>query len=182
MKSGLKIFLAIIAILILAGIIFFFWQRGPHLPHAQTPQAAGTFIPKNQLVFAGYKTPEASVESLFWAMIHGDYDTFIASFSANQQAKMKVVVGNPKHFKSDAKKGFSQLKGMEIMARKNVSNDKIELKLETIGGVFYAKGGNNFRIIPVVKIGKEWKLTPEKSDYDYTTNWDNSGDIVTFSN
>jgi hypothetical protein len=182
MKSGLKIFLAIIAAVILAGIGFFFWQRGPHLPRAQTPQPPGTFIPKNQLVFAGYKTPEAAVESVFWAFANGDYDTVVESFPPNLQGQMKKEFGNPKRFKSEGKRGFSQLKGVEIMARKNLGSDKVELKFQMTGnGGVHGKDGTNLMIMPAVKIGMEWKFTVDGA-HGYTTNWDNSGDVVTFAN
>ena len=133
MKSNLKITLTMVAGVILAGIIIFFWHRGPHLPSAQTPQAAGTFISENQLVFAGYKTPEAALESAFWALVTGDLDAFIASVPPNEQAETKKENPSSKRFKSEAKTGeFSGLKGVEIMARKNVSADKVELKFEMI--------------------------------------------------
>ncbi len=181
MKS--KTILAIIAvvILIVTGTIFFFWQRGPHLPHAQMPQAPGTFILENQAVFAGYKTPEAALESYFWACIHEDYDAAVASFPPNKQAEMRKELGNPKHFKSEARREISQLKGVEIMARKNMSGDRVELKFQVIdsGGV-HNKGETNLVIIPAVKIGKEWKLNME-SVSGYQTNWENSGDVVTFA-
>jgi hypothetical protein len=182
MKSNLKITLTMVAGVmvagvILAGIIISFWHRGPHLPSAQTPQAAGTFISENQLVFAGYKTPEAALESAFWALVTGDLDAFIASVPPNEQAETKKENPSSKRFKSEAKTGeFSGLKGVEIMARKNVSADKVELKFEMID-----KNETNLVIFPAVKIGEEWKFNL-KAGHDYATNWDNSGEVVTFAN
>jgi len=174
MKS--KITLSIIGIVILVGTGVFFWERGPHLPRAQMPQAPGTFIQKNQFVFAGYKTPEAAFESAFWAMINGDYDAAVASFPPTQQAEMRKDFKSPKHFKSEAKRGeLSQLNGMEIMARKNVNSDKVELKFQMIDSV-----GTNFGVFGMVKIGNEWKIDMH-SPHDYQTNWDDDGNVVTFA-
>lgn len=183
MKNSSKILIAIISAVVLAGIVFFFWQRGLHLPRAQTPQAPGTFILKNQLVFAGYKTPEAALESMVWASMHGDYDAHLASIPPEEQAEIIKRVGSPARFKSQAAKRSSQLRGFEIMARKNVSSDNVELKIQIVEtGGDYNQGETNLVIFTAVKIGNEWKF--DRADYisDYETNWNNSGDVVTFAN
>jgi hypothetical protein len=183
MKSGLKISLAIVSIIILAGIVFLFWQRGPHLPHAQTPQPPGTFIPKNQLVFVGYKTPEATLESAFWAFTQGDYGVAMTSASPKDQADLKKQFGgNPKRFKSEMRKESTQFKGVQILARKILSDDKVELKFQMVAP--NGLGGRittNCIIQPLVKIGQEWKLTAD-GNTQYKTNCDKNGDVVTFTN
>jgi hypothetical protein len=93
---------------------------------------------------------------------------------------MKKELGDAKHFQSEAKRELSQLKGVEIMALKNVSSDKVELKFEIIvSGGFHDKDGTNIIIISAVKIGEEWKFPGNLAGYE--TNWDNSGDVVTFA-
>jgi hypothetical protein len=175
MKSGLKVFLALIAILILSGIIFFFWQRGPHLPHAQTPQVAGTLIPKNQLVFAGYKTPESALESALWAFQNGNYDVAVASVSPKDQ-NFKNMIRTPALFQSMAKEETEGFKSIQMLAKKMLGNDTVELKYQIIHD-----GQTNCLITPAEKTGSEWKINFDGAD-SYTTNWDKSGDVVTFSN
>jgi hypothetical protein len=174
MKSGLKIFLAIAVIAILAGAIFFFWHR-PHLPRAQTPQPPGTFILKNQLVFAGYKTPEAALESALWAFQNGNYDVAVASVSPKDQ-NFKNMIRTPALFQSMAKEETEGFKSIQMLAKKMLGNDTVELKYQIIHD-----GQTNCLITPAEKTGSEWKINFDGAD-SYTTNWDKSGDVVTFSN
>ncbi len=39
----------------------------------------------------------------------------------------------------------------------------------------------NYMICPIVKIGNEWKFNMRDGSNFYTTNWDNSGNIITFT-
>ena len=182
MKSRLTLAIIVTAILISTGLAIFFWQR-PHLPPMQTPPPPGTFMLKNQLVFAGYKTPEAALESTFWALLTGDLNTFLASVPPKILAEMKKEYPSPESFKDDARTGENAgVKGVAILARKNISADKVELKFELIetNGTG-ASDETTLSIVPAVKIGAEWKLNL-KAGYDYTPNWDNGGEIVTFAN
>jgi hypothetical protein len=181
MKSSSKILVAIIAVVILAGTAFLIVRHHGHRPHAQSPHAAGAYILKNQFVFAGYATPEAALESMIWAYLNGDCDMVMSSVGPKDQADLKKQFGgNPKRFKSQIRRESAQFKGAQILARKTLSTDKVELKFQIIepgGG-----GGRvttNCMIQPLVKIGNEWKLAMNEST-QYKTNWDQSGEIQTF--
>ena len=181
MKSSSKILIAIIAVVILAGTAFLIVRHHGHRPHAQPPHAAGAYILKNQFAFAGYATPEAALESMLWAYLNGDYDMVMSSVGPKDQADLKKQFGgNPKRFKSQMRRESTQFKGAQILARKTVSADKVELKFQIVepGG----SGGRvttNCMIQPLVKIGNEWKLVMNEST-QYKTNWDQSGEIQTF--
>jgi hypothetical protein len=175
MKTKSKIAFGIAAGLILAGIAFFIFPSS-HLPRAQTPPAAGTLILKNQLVFAGYETPEATLETVFWAIVNGDYDAAIETVPKDQA--VKAFGKNPKQLKSELQQGeFQGFKSMQILARKNVSADKVELKFETKDS---GNDESDCGIGTMIKIGNEWKFN-FNALRDYTTNWDKSGNIVTFA-
>ncbi len=181
MKSSSKILIGIIAIVILAGTAFLIARHHGHRPHAQPPHAAGAYILKNQFAFAGYATPEAALESMLWAYLNGDYDMVMSSVGPKDQADLKKQFsGNPKRFKSEMRRESTQVKGAQILARKTVSADKVELKFQIVetGG----RGGRvttNCMIQPLVKIGNEWKLVMNEIT-QYKTNWDQSGEIQTF--
>ena len=96
---------------------------------------------------------------------------------------MKKEFGSPQHFKSEGAKESSRLQSVKIIARKNVSSDNAELKFQIVeNGSIHNKGGTNLLILPIVKIRNEWKIAKLEDISGYETNWDNSGDIVTFSN
>jgi hypothetical protein len=181
MKSSSKILIALIAVVILAGTAFLILRHHGHRPHAQPPHAAGAYILKNQFAFAGYATPEAALESMIWAFLNGDYDVALSSVGPKDQADLKKQFGgNPKRFQSQMRRESMQFKGAQILARKLLGADKVELKFQIV-----APGGSggrvttNYMIQPLVKIGKEWKLVMNEST-QYKTNWDQSGEIQTF--
>lgn len=176
MKTKSKIALGIAAGLFLAGSAFFIFPSS-HLPRTQTPPSAGTLILKNQLVFAGYETPEATLESVFWAIVNGDYDAAIASAPKDEAVKIYGI--NPEQFKSEWQTGeFQDFASLQVIARKNASADKVELKFQSLD----KDQGNDDSdpgIATMIKIGNEWKFN-FKTVRDCPTNWDESGDVVTF--
>ena len=181
MKSSSKILIAIIAVVILSGTVFLIVRHHGHRPHALPPHAAGAYILKNQFAYAGYATPEAALESMIWAFLNGDYDVAMSSVGPKDQADLKKQFGgNPKRFKSEMRRESTQIKGAQILARKMLSADKVELKFQIV-----APGGGGGRVTtncmiqPLVKIGNEWKLVMNEST-QYKTNWDQSGEIQTF--
>ena len=78
------------------------------------------------------------------------------------------------------RRASTQFKGAQILARKNLSADKVELKFQIVTpGGGSGRVTTNCMIQPLVKIGNEWKLIMNEST-QYKTNWDQSGDIQTF--
>ena len=181
MKSSSKILIAIIAVVILAGTAFLIVRHHGHRPHAQPPHAAGAYLVKNQFAYAGYATPEAALESMLWAYLNGDYDMVMSSVGPKDQADLKKQFGgNPKRFQSQMRRASTQFKGVQILARKTVSTDRVELKFQIVTpGGGSGRVTTNCMIQPMVKIGNEWKLVMNENT-QYKTNWDQSGDIQTF--
>ena len=181
MKSSSKILIAIIAVVILAGTAFLIVRHHGHRPHAQPPHAAGAYLVKNQFAYAGYATPEAAFESMLWAYLNGDYDMVMSSIGPKDQADLKKQFGgNPKRFQSQMRRASTQFKGAQILARKTVSADKVELKFQIVApGDSGGRVTTNCIIQPLVKIGNEWKLVMNENT-QYKTNWDQSGEIQTF--
>ena len=105
-----------------------------------TESIQGQYIGLAQLVDAGNTTPEAALESAFWAMANG----------------------NP------------FIKGLQILARKTVADDKVELRyhIDHINSWnhFRQPTTNNFdQILLLVKKDGAWKISHKRA---YATNWD----------
>jgi RNA polymerase sigma factor (sigma-70 family) len=138
------------------------------------------YIPKNQLAFVGYATPEAAFQSMTWAMSAGTYEQALAALAPELQ---KQELGDPKarsSFESGRTNIAPLLKGVEILARKNLAEDRVELKVRT--DIDPPSGGQpmpDVMIQPMVKVGDEWKLGG--STRGYQQSWDQEGDIVTLS-
>jgi hypothetical protein len=103
-----------------------------------TESIQGQYIGLAQLVDAGNTTPEAALESAFWAMVNG----------------------NP------------SIKGLQILARKTVADDQVELRYHTDSWnrLHGQTTTNKFdQILLLVKMGGAWKISHKSA---YTTNWD----------
>jgi hypothetical protein len=106
-----------------------------------TESIRGQYIGLAQLVDAGNTTPEAALESAFWAMANGN----------------------------------SSIKGLQILARKTVTDDKVELRyhidhIDSWNRLHGQTTTNKFdQILLLVKKGGTWKFARKSA---YTTNWD----------
>jgi hypothetical protein len=106
-----------------------------------TESIRGQYIGLAQLVDAGNTTPEAALESAFWAMANGN----------------------------------SSIKGLQILARKTLADDRVELRYhidhtDSWNRLHGQTTTNNFdQILLLVKNGGAWKFAGKTA---YTTNWD----------
>jgi hypothetical protein len=176
MNMKYKITLGIVAALILAGMFFFIFHR-PNLLWSKKPSAPGSYIAKKQLANVGYSTPEAAFETVTWAMMTGNYDKTVESFAPEMQVEMKKDPNSRQQFKSAMKRGASSFKGMQIMARKTIADDKVDLKVLTEDTRSKSPGITYFLQV-MAKIDNEWKVGG--GTRGYATNWDNGSNIVTF--
>lgn len=182
MKNSSKIFIAIIGTVIIAGTSLYLIRHQPTvwkfhaLPPQKTAHAVGADITKDQFVFAGFTTPEAALESAFWARLNYNYDTIIASDSPGMQVEEMADSKDRKNFEADMQKTASKFKSMQIIAKKTLSDDKVELKIKLV----FTPEPNHpyFFIQPMIKIDNEWKLNGLKTKYEIS--WDQNGRIQTF--
>lgn len=169
------------AIVILCGIIFLISHVHSQIP----PVPPGSFISTEHLANVGYATPEAAFETMMWAEMKGKYDTFLESYSPKIRAELEKEPIDRKQFEHIAKSDSRSFRGTQIMAKKIVSDDKVELKVSMEGKeghrTFFVSQTlkSDYGIQTVVKVGSEWKMAGGFGGY--TTNWDESGSIITFA-
>ena len=170
----------LLILLLIVGAAVLVLTRGSPLPPIKPAHAPGTYLSRTNAVFAGYDTPEAALESVFYAFFNGDYDAFMPAVLADQEKSVKSDFGdNPKRFKAKSRRESAPIRGLSIVARKNISSDKVELKFEIVANEGRDGTTTNFMIGPMVKVGKTWKCNFDATS-DYKTNWDN-GDVVTYT-
>jgi len=148
-------------------------------PVGATP---GQYITRDQLSFAGYASPETALESTTWAMMNGNYEQMLASLGP------EVAEGELKNAK--AREQFEQrrtkvaplFKGMQILARKALAENKVELKVrqefelsEEMPGV----KGPLVMVQPMIKVGDEWKIGG--STRSWSAKWDAEGEIQAYT-
>src|ERR1039457_3578359 len=135
----------------------------PDTGRIQGQYIAGT----TQLVDAGNTTPEAALESVFWATANSNYDAIIDSYTPQMRKEVEGWYGDKTEFIAHNRK-FASFKGLQIVARKMVATDKVELR-------YYNEFQNQpaskhtDQIMLLVKMGSAWKCADKTP---YTTNWD----------
>jgi len=87
------------------------------------------FLSKDQVINAGFATPEAAWQTHMRGILSGDFDLFLSSFSAS--------IPNPKppppdgksleEWKKQSQEAASRFQGQQILAKQVVSEDKIDL-------------------------------------------------------
>ncbi len=134
-----------------------------------TGRIQGQYIAgSTQLVDAGNTTPEAALESVFWAMANGNYDAVIGAYIPQMRKEAEGWYGDKTKFMAHNAKFVESFKGLQIVSRKVVADDKVELR-------YYNEHQNQpaskrtDQIQSLVKMGGAWKLADKTP---YTTNWD----------
>jgi hypothetical protein len=176
MNTKSKIAIGIVTVVILAGIVFSIFHRLNFL-RPQKPPVPGTYITKNQLANVGYNTPEAAFETMMWAMMNGNYDKMTESFSPEIQAEMKKATDSErKRFETKAKQDAPSFKGMQILAKKKIADDQVDLKISMDGIEGHRTiSKSEYGIQLMVKIGNEWKATGGFDGCE--AGWDNGSQL-----
>lgn len=104
-------------------------------------------LPKETWIYAGLSSPEATMQSFFWAMREGDLAQLRNCFSPELVEKLKSQ-------SDDAmRQGFQEMvremTSLELVARKNISEDEIILGLKVAG---------KEAALPLKRVGSEWKI------------------------
>jgi len=140
-----------------------------------TADIKGQLIDRAHLADAGNATPEAALESAFWLKATGDYDADIASYVPQMREQAKQWDGSKVEFTTQMKRNFERFKGLQIMARKTVASDKVDLfyRFEFAGERAHTKALTVEKVISMVNLGGAWKCGETTS---HTADWD-SGSV-----
>ena len=113
--------------------------------------ATGT-VPRESWAFAGYATPEATLQSALFAMSQGDYQTFLASMSPEEAARMqKSFEGKtPEQIAEEGRRETANARSFQILAKQELAPDRVVLNV-------FVAGEDRAQRIMMQKIGEEWK-------------------------
>jgi hypothetical protein len=129
-----------------------------------TETIKGQLIGLAQLVDAGDATPEAAWVSRYWARSQGDYDAVIAATQAKMVDAAKDWMGDRATFATRSKEEFASFKGIQILARKDVANDRVELKYKFAFG-----DRRETKTVEMVKMEGAWKSGQTRA---WNASWD----------
>ncbi len=139
----------------------------------------GAYLTREQLTHVGYATPEAAFQTIYWAMMKGTYDQVNEGLSSEALAS---ELKNPKGragFEARQKVMAPLFKGLQIVAKKLLADNNVELKMKMDVDPFPGQRQQMppFMIQPMVKVGDAWKLGG--STRGHQESWDKDGEIQT---
>lgn len=122
---------------------------------ATTSAAVQPPVTLDQVSFMGMETPEATLQSFLWAVRQEDIQTFRNCLTPERQAEM---ASRSEDMIREYVKGLkSQMNGLRIAARKDVSADEVQLGLliyaENLEPHAESKAALSFK-----RIGNQWRL------------------------
>jgi hypothetical protein len=118
------------------------------------------YISKDQLAFVGYATPDAALESMTWAMMNGPMNRTLSALGPELLEHELSNAKGREQFEAGRKTLAPLFKGMQILARKTLGEDRVELKVKMDADPLPESKADMppFMIQPMVKVGHEWKL------------------------
>jgi len=107
--------------------------------------------------FAGYATPEASIQSLIWAASVGDFKQFETASTPDQQERFRhnMAGKSDDQMKREAAAWANSLAGYKITQKETISEDEVHLHIRSPRSPDGLRGGNE--IVIMKKVGNEWK-------------------------
>jgi len=113
--------------------------------------------PRDSWKFAGYATPDATVESMIWAMTQTNREAFLAGFAPDMRREVEQHFGKD-DFSETANRMINSATEFRITQRDFVADD------ETIVGVYVDNISQSDDKTVFVRINGEWHVTEKGKD------------------
>jgi RNA polymerase sigma factor (sigma-70 family) len=109
------------------------------------------------LAFAGYATPEASIQSMLWSGSRGDFKGVMAGCTKEQSERfLKKLAGKSEaEISREAVNWAKALQGYRITGKDVIAADEVHLHIEAKPSANGLRDGKV--VVVMVKIGGEWK-------------------------
>jgi hypothetical protein len=121
-----------------------------------TTNAPG-LVAKQDWRFAGYSSPETTLQSWSYSMATGDLDGFLEALApADRESFMKKndMTKAKEKFAAEAK-GSDNIAGYRILGRVSSTDEKVVLAIEILG----VDGKSKQQAMIFIRDGQEWKMT-----------------------
>jgi hypothetical protein len=132
-------------------------ESGPKTQNAGPTEGAATadYWPRDSWAFAGYASPDASLQSSFWAANQGDLKTFLGGITGEIKAKVEKDIEGKSESEAAAKAiaEVARLKSVRVLNREVQADDTV-----VVTAAFEEENGTQSNKLLMKKIGNEWKL------------------------
>jgi len=112
-------------------------------------------VPCEKWTFAGFATPEATVQSFLAAIASGDIEQVMRCMPAEESERMKQQLAkDPESFRKEFLGGmekFGKLTAFRITGRRSIDDDRMEVLVQVVAD------GESMPL-PLHRVGNEWKL------------------------
>jgi len=141
-------------------------STGPRTTPA-TESIKGQLVGRAELVDAGNTTPEAAWESRYWARAIGDYDAVIAATEPEAVPVAKAWMRDKATFHARSQAEFASFQGIQILARKDLASDRVELKYQFA----FQEGPASLetKIVVMAKVNGVWRCAETRAS---DASWD----------
>jgi hypothetical protein len=110
------------------------------------------FVARESWTHGKFDTPEAALQSLFWAMGERNFDVFLTCLTPEEKEGMErqriASGGDPAKLMED---GPAKFKGYRIVSKQDTGDGKVVLSVQV------AAGGESLKV-PLQRVGQEWKF------------------------
>ena len=141
----------------------------------------GAYITKDQLAHVGYATPEAALQTITWAMMKASYEQVNEGLAPEELSSEAKDTKGREGFEARRKVMAPLFKGFQVVAKKLLSDEKVELKVKMDADPFPGQQHEvpPFMIQTMVKVGDAWKIGGSTRGHQET--WDKDGEIQTYA-
>jgi RNA polymerase sigma factor (sigma-70 family) len=128
-------------------------SAAPQMSTGGSKLASRSFVPRSELAFAGYASPEAALESVLWAENQTNVVSYLASLVPDAQQSEQDRL--QKEFINGVAQPFFRtgnlVTGFQLLETNRISDDEIAL-------TFFMGGRGGTIKLPAKRIGDEWKM------------------------
>ena len=135
----------------MAGIIFVVHHRAQSLVPSNSSVSTNQFLPRESWAFVGYATPEAALESGYWAENTGDFQGLLNSLTPEYRAQIEKhgEAQSESEKEANMQKEAAQVAAYQIVSNEAVSADECILHIRSPR---LGKGK-----VTLKKIANDWK-------------------------
>ena len=132
-------------------------ERLKNAPKQGVRQYPPDFVRRVALVDKGLATPEATIQTFFWAMTQGNVSRMKDCMSAEEAAKLPQQ--SDEKIGEEAAQAAKAIPGFRIAEKRDLSPDEVEMKIEVMPGVDGDIGADGTdQPIKLKRVGNEWKV------------------------